>query len=1211
LGRPQRFMKTLGYFVNLVILRADFSEDMTFENLLQREAETLQHAMAHGDYPFSELVRQLGFSGGISTQPLTQVSLTLIRPGTASSEVKFGEQSTWGGMPATWSRFLEESHNALSFSLLDNQDHLSGFLRYDASQFNAASMARLLVHLRTLLTELCADPTRRISQLPMLSPLERQQLLVDFQGKNSPLPAAEHGIHHLFEQQVERQPEAIAIAYSTPSSTPSAPPSSQLATLTYRELNRAANVVAHRLIADGLKPNDIVGSLISRRPETAIAFLGILKAGGCYLPIDPEYPQERVAYMLSNSRCERILTCASVKLTALHSENTRVFEISSASASALVPAQLPNLPDDNPNLALAERQLAYLIYTSGSTGLPKGVQVEHRGVINTILACIDTFAMRADDRMLQFSSASFDTSILEMLSALLLGATLVPISHQHLADLDEFARYLHALKVSIAIFPPAFLASLSPDAVQNMRAIVTGGDTAIPANLLALAKTKPCFNAYGPTEFSICSILHRVDPARQDGPRIPIGKPIVNSSILILDAALNLVPIGVAADIYLAGVGLARGYLDDPERTAAAFIANPYAPGTKMYRTGDRGKWLPDGNVDYLGRSDSQVKIRGFRIEPGEIEAVLSQHPQVQEALVGIRRAANGDASLIAWLIPDVTPGVTPELPFNDNATFSETLRAWLAEKLPVYMVPAALVILDAWPLTPNGKIDRARLPEPPRLDRTQPSAAPASATEKQLAALFGEVLGVADVSSRDDFFSLGGHSILVLRLLARIRATFAVEIVLADIFAAPEVGALAQRIDAKQYTKQNAKHNATQAGVDPKTEQQQTDAIDLAAETTLAEFSRHTDQPQTAAPVLPHRLLFTGASGFLGAHLLHELLNRTEASIDCLVRAKDDAAAMQRIQHNLTEAGLWQEAFAPRLIAHAGDLAAPMLGLNAATYTQLVDTLDAIWHVASEINLTYPYARLKASNVEGVRHLLALAGAGRPKSVHYLSTTGLFETSAETIINTDTPLPPFDSLSLGYTQTKWVAEKLLESARQRGLSVTLYRPSRIIGSTTTGYGNRDDFLTLFMQGCLQLGEFPDFAYGEDMLPVDIVSHQIVSLALQAEQNNRIHHLVRGAAISYRDIMAWMQAAGATLKPIPLHEWHRHLLAAGENNAFYPLAALLDPAAANTVPALTFTPTRATQDILPASLLPSLFAHYWQKLTQGGVNTGLNTGASA
>jgi amino acid adenylation domain-containing protein len=764
----------IGFFVNTLALRVRLHDNPTLAQLLERiKADTLD-AYAHQDLPFEQVVEAVNPVRSMSHPPVFQVSLTLnnMPNGGATS------------LPGLRLEQVESSHHTakvdVSLLLAESGEHIEGSLVYASDLFAASTIERWSGHLQCVLAAMVEDDQRRVSEVALLSSGERAQLLHTFNASQRDYPHGEL-IHHMIEARAAADAQAPALVFGEQ-------------TLSYEELNRRANQLAHHLIALGIGPDQRVALCVERGPEMVIGMLGILKAGGAYVPLDPQYPLDRLAYMLED--------CAP---SVLVSQSAQLDRLPWLAAPVVVldedAAKLARRPQHNPQVdGLQASHLAYVIYTSGSTGMPKGVMNHHRGLCNLARAQAELFEAGAGSRVLQFASFSFDASIWECVMALTSGASLHLASSDALLPGQPLLDTLASQRITHATLPGAVVAAWDADALAEGMTLIVAGDAFPPSAARQLAARHRLFNAYGPTETTVCASVFRCTPDLQGA--VPIGKPISNTRLYILDAHGQPVPLGVSGEIHIGGTAVARGYLFRPELSAERFIADPFSgeADARLYKTGDLGRWLADGNIEYLGRNDFQVKIRGFRIELGEIEARLASAPGVREAVVAARDdakgASAGDKRLVAYLL------------LEDGAELSPAaLRDYLAGVLPAHMVPGAFVALDAFPLSPNGKLDRKALPAPDQeAVVTQAYAAPEGAVEQAVAEVLQEVLGIERVGRHDHFFELGGHSLLVVTLIERLRQRDLIMDV-RDVFNAPTLQAMAAVI--AQRAGQPAPHAA------------------------------------------------------------------------------------------------------------------------------------------------------------------------------------------------------------------------------------------------------------------------------------------------------------------------------------------------------------------------------------------------------------------
>ncbi|MEW5861591.1 MAG: amino acid adenylation domain-containing protein, partial [Cyanobacteriota bacterium] len=739
----------------------------------------------------------------------------------------------------------------------ENSEGIRGVVVYNTDLFDEATITRMLGHFKTLLQGIVNNSEERIANLPLLGEAERQQLLIQGNDTQADYPKNKC-IHQLFENQVEQNPDSIAVIFENVETR-------VIASLTYRELDTRSNQLAHYLQKLGVGSEVLVGICMERSVDLIVGLLGILKAGGAYVPLDPSYPQERLKFMLDDAcRSEAFVKKNLGADPEITGTNTSPILLLTQEKIVENFGDFPNpvvyLDKDweiiaqeskeNPNSSVNSDNLAYVIYTSGSTGKPKGVAVTHKAV-NRLVCNTNYIKLSPDDKVAQASNTSFDAATFEIWGALLNGAQLVGISRDVTLSPHEFALQLQEKDISILFLTTALFQQIArdvPQAFASLRYLLFGGeavDIRWVKKVLQKGAPKHLIHVYGPTESTTFSSYYCVENLAESATSIPIGRPITNTQIYLLDAHLQPVPIGVVGELYIGGDGLAREYLNRPELTAERFISNPFVavcgsmqygltspptpplrgegsktppshrfaeasyvgkgagglgsvfdptenrysnkPEARLYKTGDLARYLPDGNIEFLGRIDNQVKIRGFRIELGEIEAAVNQHPAVRETVVIVREDIPGDKHLVAYIVPN-----------PKQAPASINLRQFLKEKLPEYMVPSAYVMLESLPLTPNGKVDRRGLPAVDTLsfDIKEDYVAPRDRVEEALAEIWAKVLGKEQVGVHDNFFELGGHSLLATQLTSRIRDAFQIELSVRNLFESPTVASLARHIE-------------------------------------------------------------------------------------------------------------------------------------------------------------------------------------------------------------------------------------------------------------------------------------------------------------------------------------------------------------------------------------------------------------------------------
>ncbi|HEY4903679.1 MAG TPA: amino acid adenylation domain-containing protein [Candidatus Sulfotelmatobacter sp.] len=781
----------IGFFVNMLALPVDLSGAPTVEELLQRVRKVALAAQQNQNLPFERVVEILAPERSPAHHPLFQAAFAwqnmpegvLVLPG-VRVEVEPLEAIAYRAAKFDLTLFLQEANGAIV-----------GGLEYSIALFDPQTIKRYAGYLRRLLAGMLVDEREVVESLNILSQAERQQILYDWNGAVTEFPSRSC-IHNLFAAQAEKTPTALALVVGDQQ-------------LTYRELDQRANQLAHHLLSLGVRPEARVGICLERGVEMIIALMATLKAGAAYVPLDPEYPQDRLEFMAQDAQISALLTTSDIADRLQPGGNRRTALLDTMLLDTILLDKdrqvIGACSQQAPEVQLSDENLAYVIYTSGSTGRPKGVQCTHRGVVNLLYGFHRRQPWAAGDRCSFLSSLNFDVSVYEIFSSLIFGGTLEPVPEPVRVDAWEMGRWLSARGVHSAYIPPFMVATLCEWAQHwprklQLKKLLVGVEPIENRLLLRLTALVPglkIINGYGPTETTVCATLYEVGAESPEGTPAPIGNAVDNMQIYVLERQGSPVPVGVAGELYIGGAGVARGYIGKPELTAERFVPSPYGerPGEWLFRTGDRVKWLADGNLQFLGRMDDQVKIRGYRIEPGEIAARLLEHPGIAEAVVIVQSDARndvrgdlaGEKTLVAYYTAAKTNATQHAGDDNIDSLGPSKLRAHLAARLPGYMVPAAYVCLDSLPLTPSGKLDRKAL-EKPTDGAYAVSAyeAPAGDVETALAMIWAEVLKVERVGRHDNFFKLGGQSLLALRVIFLVNDYFLTELTVRTLFENP-----------------------------------------------------------------------------------------------------------------------------------------------------------------------------------------------------------------------------------------------------------------------------------------------------------------------------------------------------------------------------------------------------------------------------------------
>ncbi|MBF2007873.1 MAG: amino acid adenylation domain-containing protein [Chlorogloeopsis fritschii C42_A2020_084] len=778
----------VGHCVNLLPIRNPVIKNPTFIEYLSLVQNKLLDAYEHQNYPFIKLIEELKLPRDPSRTPLFTVGFNLDKAEVDSISFKQEFEVVKNSPSAT------KLDLSLNVAQTDNQLLLE--FEYNTDLFDSQTIQRWIGYYVTLLEGLIAHPEQNLWNLPLLTKTEQHQLLVEW--NNTEIKYSQNQcIHQLFEAQAEKTPDAVAVVYENQQ-------------LTYRELNQQANQLAHYLQKLGVKPEVLVGICVERSLEMIVGVLGILKAGGAYVPLDPAYPQERLNLMVGDANLSLLLTQQQFKEWLPKNQSQTIY----IDADWQLIAQESQ---ENPITKAIATNLAYVIYTSGSTGKPKGVMVQHHSLVNYTETAIVKYAINSSDRILQFASICFDAAAEEIFPCLIKGATLVLRNDAMLSSIPAFLQQCQNWKITVLDLPTAFWHQMTGELLEKslqlpeqLRLVIIGGEKALSKYLAiwekCVDKKVKLINSYGPTETTIVATISYLSDCQTKAEIsvVPIGRAIDNVQIYILDSYLQPTPIGIPGELYIGGMGIARGYLNQPQLTAEKFIPNPFShqPGTRLYKTGDLARYLPNGEIEILGRVDYQVKIRGFRIELGEIEARLNQHPNVSEAVVKVWED-EGDKRLVGYVSSQVKPQLTVS-----------QLRSFLKEQLPEYMIPSAFVILETFPLTPNGKIDWRALPAP---EKNRPELAanyviPQTKVEQTIAKIWQKALNIEQIGIHDNFFELGGHSLLMIKVHSELQEIFKTDLLMLDLFRYPTISSLAEYINQLQNQITSAQNIDNQA---------------------------------------------------------------------------------------------------------------------------------------------------------------------------------------------------------------------------------------------------------------------------------------------------------------------------------------------------------------------------------------------------------------
>ena len=938
-------------------------------------------------------------------------------------------------------------------------------------------------------------------------------------------------LHELFEGQARKTPEETAVA-------------DERGELTYGELDRTADRLAAYLRGEGVEPDEVVGVYLERRLEFVVACLAALKAGGAFLPLELAYPPSLLGDVLDDSEPRIVLTQEG--LTGRLPGKQARFCLDDGWEDAIGgDAGTTDGPRPGPE------NLMFVSYSSGTTGKPKGIANPHRAAVRSYLWRFGLSDYGPGARM---GCGVF--FIWEAFRPLLRGATTFVVPDEVIYDPAALVRYLEERRITETLMTPSLLEVVLDEGGPNigerlkgLRTLWLNGEVVtktLARRALKLLPNVRLLNLYSVSEtheIAAGDLQELVESA--EATHCPVGRPKDPDRLYLLDGDSNPVPAGTPGELYVGGELLARGYVKLPEKTAERFLPDQFSPevGARMYRTGDKARLLSDGNLEILGRVDFMVKIRGYSIELGAVEAAILQRLAVESCVVVAEGEEGKDKRLVAYLVPSSDPDDRhADWRVDPGTGRCPGIRRVLQESLPHYMIPAVFVEVGSLPLQDTtGKVDRKKLPPPPALlapaafdpgEHRLPPDASRHEKEVLLARLWEHVLGLeeGDVRRDDDFFDLGGHSLAAAQLLSHVEGAFGARFSMPEFLATPTVEGLCDAIEKRQKGGTEG-----QAGYNPSRP-----AVDLRAEAILEPDIAPERRGSGDAPLGDARRVFlTGATGFLGAFLLDELLSKTEAEVRCLVRLrKGEHDPMAPLRANLERYGLWTPERAERLVPAVGDLSAPLLGMPEDAFDRLAREVDVIVHAGAAVNLIYPYEALKPANVGGTREVLRLACRGEAKPLHHVSTNGIFP-PGEGVCREDADLNALaDAREDGYGQSKWVAEKLVWEAAKRGLPVCVYRPGNVSGHSVTGASNPRDALGAVIAESLRIGYAPDIeGWRMEMTPVNFVCGTMRHIASDPANAGHVFHLADPDPVFADEIFSWLEAMGYRLGRLSYPEW--------------------------------------------------------------------------
>eukprot|EP01080_Neovahlkampfia_damariscottae_P011100 gene11100-3807_t len=1130
------------------LLHLDCEKKPNFEELLLKVETGLENGTKNiKDKTIFEIfeeiyqVKKNGESAKEAIEQLVSVSYTNVKE---SKEEKLDLLFPFSSIPLHF--FFNEEKNTIQIVYLENH-------------FESKRVVEMLNQFKLLVSEVLKDTKKNLYDYSLVTdesqsylPNPNQQLSLKFEGS----------IHENFEKQAALNPDKVAVV-------------DKFESITYGELNKICNQLARQLVGKGLQKSDVVAILGHRSSAVVFAIMSILKAGAAFTILDPVYPSKRIIDCLKVATPKVFLLIeAAGKISKeveefVQSKDSSIdFMYTIQSPKQVIGSKvLKSVQDDNLNIKIDANDLAVVTFTSGSTGIPKGVLGKHGPLTHYYPWMVERFGFSSSDRFSMQSGIAHDPLQRDIFTPLYLGATIFVPPPEDISNPGSLALWFQKTKINVTCLTPAMGQLLatkgqSQDDVKldDLQWAFFVGDVLTKKfvkTLSAIATKCGVINMYGSTE-SQRSVSYFLVPnpntqkeefeKLKDILPVGVGMGVNDVEVVVatrFSSKFQLAGVGEMGEIYMRSPHLSLGYKGKKKETEEKFIVNPLTnePHDKMYRTGDLGRYIPTGDVVCLGRADDQIKIRGFRIELGEINSALNNSEFVKESVTIVRKdIMENEKVLVSYVVLS-----------SKQTHVSSELRKFLKSKLPAYMIPTYFVVLDKFPLTPNGKIKRDALPKPDLSFVEEDYSAPRNEIEIQLCKIWAELLGHPRVGIHDNFFDLGGHSINATSIIFKTRQTISLakNIPVEILYKVPTIAELAKFIE-KTETDDDESESDSSAKL--RLEDSKIDSS-LFPNEGMKPFEWDESYEDPAS------ILLTGSTGFLGTFLLADLLSQTSSKIYCLVRSKDKEQALQRVIDALKHHLLYEEKYKKRIIPLCGDFAQPLLGLHMDEYKDLVTYIDVIIHNGALVHWMYPYEKLRSANVQGTKEIIKFAVSHHFKPVHYISTTSVFDSSEYskyTDIYENTDLPFYEKLKGGYPQSKWVAERLIIAIREYGLPTCIYRPGYITGHSKTGVWNPDDFLCRMMKGCCQLEKYPDLTETKlDMAPVDFVSKATVSLCLQKDSLTRYkaYHLVNPNEFFFNSLFVTAKRLGYQIEKSPYAEWKKSLFESEEvsTNALYPM----------------------------------------------------------
>jgi len=1085
---------TAGLFASTAVpIRININGDMSFSSFIEYISREILTLFKHQKYSYDLIIKQIRENNN-TIDKIFDIVLTY-----QNAKLKKNHSIK---CDTRW-HFSGYQIESLIININDREDSGILIIDYDylSDVFNTTEIEFIHQHIISLLWHALDNPNKEISKFEMLSELEKQKILCQFNNTS-----AEYNrditIHELFEEQVKKTPENTAVIFNNKK-------------FTYSELNVRANQLARKLRKIGIKRDEIVGVMDEKSFEMIVALLAVMKAGGAYLPLDPDYPEDRLDFMLADSSSRILLT----RSQFIHKTNftNAILLLDKEETYQEDPSNLENI--NKPN------DILYIIYTSGSTGNPKAVMIEHRNVVRLLFNNKFQFQFNGIDVWTLFHSLCFDFSVWEMYGALLYGGSLVVIPKSIARDSQKFLQILKEYNVTVLNQTPAAFYNLIYEEMKHsendlgLRYVIFGGEALKPSMLKNFQCKYPdtkLINMYGITETTVHVTFKELSAEDVLSSRSNIGKPLPTLTMYIMDKNLNLLPIGIPGEICVGGDGVARGYFNRLELTEKKFVINPYNPSERLYRSGDLGRWYAKGDVEYLGRIDNQVKIRGYRVELGEIEKKLLNIKSIKDAVVTTKTDKSEKNILLAYVVYE------EEIPVSQ-------IRSYLMDELPDYMVPAHYIRMDKLPLTPNGKVDKNQLPEPEFSNTETQYIPPRNEIEKELSRVWSDILEVGNIGINNNFFEFGGDSLAIIQLLTRVyKNNWGISA--ADLYEYPTIMELADKI--KGVVREDASMQE----------------LDIASVVSKEE----TDNPDPDDDK-HENVLLTGVTGFLGIHVLSQLIEQTRSAVYCLVRGKNDEEAGNRLLKSLHFyfANTYDGLIGKRVFAISGDITKFRFGLTCEQYAELGGNINTVIHAAALVKYFGNYNEFEEINVNGTKKIIDFSCEFGAK-LEYISTIGISGSylvknggSNLTLTENDFYIGQ-NYLDNAYVRSKFEAENLVLKAIRQGLTASIYRMGNLTARYSDGHfqHNADDnaFCNI-IKSLMELKAIPDNSLDLDVefTPVDLASKALLLISRTRESASRIFHITNHNLLYMQDMLEIFKSFGIELKILNSMEFEKYI----------------------------------------------------------------------